>query len=149
MPVIKAKNLKKHADDWFSKYIRARDADRLMDDDGKMRPAGKCITCERVNLIHLMDAGHFISRSCTPLRYDEQNVNLQCKYCNGPKAGEQYKHGKAILEKYGGEARERLLEIEQEAKGKIHQMKRFMYEEIIDTYKEKYKAERKLNKETL
>ena len=69
-PTIKA--LIKKADDAFQTMIRYRDN-------------FKCITCgrqfpfgERTNL----HAGHFVGRGNKSVRWDEENVNAQCAYCN-------------------------------------------------------------------
>lgn len=87
------KPLKKKADSVFSKYIRQRDSDS----DGY----GECITCGK--RIHWKEgqAGHFVSRKASKLRFDERNVNLQCVGCNVFKYGEQWVHGKEIDRKYG------------------------------------------------
>lgn len=65
-------SLTKKADDAFQMAIRYRDG-------------FKCITCgaqyptgERAQL----HAGHFISRTITATRWDEENVNAQCAGCN-------------------------------------------------------------------
>ena len=69
-PTIKA--LIKKADDAFQTMVRYRDNFR-------------CITCgrqfpfgERTNL----HAGHFVGRGNKSVRWDEENVNAQCAYCN-------------------------------------------------------------------
>lgn len=66
------KSLIKKADDSFQTMIRYRDD-------------FKCITCgrqfpfgERTSL----HAGHFIGRANKSVRWDEENVNAQCAYCN-------------------------------------------------------------------
>ena len=93
--------LKKQLDTLFSKYIRMRD-----------RVSGeycRCITCGKaINWKYECDAGHFQSRSKLSTRFDERNVNSQCKGCNNWGSGEQYKHGKAIDEKYGEGTAEQL-----------------------------------------
>lgn len=77
----------------FSEYIRLRDADRY--------GTCKCITCNRFFLWNEGDAGHYMQRDRLATRYDERNVNAQCKYCNRFRSGEQYIHGIKIDEKYG------------------------------------------------
>lgn len=42
----------------------------------------KCISCGEPKFVSEADAGHFIGRSCSPLRYNEMNVNAECKACN-------------------------------------------------------------------
>ena len=83
--------LKKEADKWFSLYIRYRDS-KLM--NGEFYT--ECITCGVWKPLKNMQAGHFVSRSCNLLRYDDLNVHAQCVGCNMFKSGEQYQHGLKI-----------------------------------------------------
>jgi hypothetical protein len=83
--------LKKKADGAFSKYIRYRDGKKI---NGEWQT--ECITCGVWKPVKLMQAGHFVSRSCNLLRYDELNVHAQCVGCNMFKSGEQYQHGLKI-----------------------------------------------------
>lgn len=103
MAVTKVAPLKKRADAIFSKYIRYRDSTK--------RPDGyyaTCITCGVEKPVKEIQNGHFVSRSCTKLRYDEQNCNAQCVSCNMFKGGEQYLYSKAIDMKYGDGTAEKL-----------------------------------------
>lgn len=96
MGLTKSKNIKQaknSADEWFSKYIRLRDCDS----NGFIR----CITCNESKRWNESDAGHFQSRRFLATRFNEYNVNAQCKGCNSFGAGEQFKHGKAIDLKFG------------------------------------------------
>lgn len=132
--------LKKKADAIFSTYIRTRDSDGYVEtNEGLSILAGKCCTCPKRNAISRMDNGHFITRACLPLRYDEQNAALQCKNCNGFHSGEQYKFGKYIVDRWGSEELDRLLEMEAEWKKEPSQFKMRLsdYQDIIDTYKRK------------
>ena len=92
----------------FSEYIRLRDAN----------PQGLCfcITCHRPFHWRDGDAGHYIQRDRLATRYDEHNVNAQCKYCNRFRSGEQYLHGVNIDKKYESGTAERLIIISK-AKG--------------------------------
>ena len=142
--------LKKEVDKWFSLYVRERDADRLMEDmDGDSKPAGKCITCPKVRLISKMDAGHFIGRTLNILRYHKKNVNLQCKGCNGYGNGQQYKHGRAIAEKYSPTDLQEILDLEEQHKGKVYMWKRWELEDMIEEFKQLYREEKRINEETL
>ncbi len=51
-----------------------------------------CFTCDKPVKIGTAEcqAGHFISRSYSPVKYDEDNVRPQCSTCNG------YGNGKPI-----------------------------------------------------
>lgn len=86
-------SLKKKADKYFSQYVRMRDSD--------INGIGSCISCDTKKHWKSLQAGHFVSRSASPLRYDEENVNAQCVGCNMFKQGNQYAYGLALDEKYG------------------------------------------------
>jgi hypothetical protein len=96
---MKVSELKKQADKYFSKYVRLRDSV-----DGY----GQCITCDRTYHWKQAQAGHFVSRSCNFLRYNDENVNLQCSGCNLFKAGDQYQYAKNLDLKYGTGTAEKL-----------------------------------------
>ena len=64
----------------FSLYIRLRDSKQFH--FRKFR----CISCGQPKDFDQMDAGHFISRNCMPLRYNEMNVNGECAHCLTPDA---------------------------------------------------------------
>lgn len=114
----------------FSRYIRYR--------DGIKRPDGwysECITCKTVKPIAQMQAGHFVSRSCSKLLFDERNVHAQCQACNLWHSGEQYLYGKEIDLRYGNGVAEEL-------HNQRHQTKKFTIgelEELLSYYKERIK----------
>ena len=58
----------------FSQYIRLRDA----------MPSGvfRCISCGQIKPISKADCGHFYSRRHMSTRFDEDNCNAECSYCN-------------------------------------------------------------------
>lgn len=104
-----AQQLIKVVDEAFSKYVRLRDSIYT----GK-EWYGQCITCSRQGSVAWVDetdkvryspgwdAGHFISRGEKVLRFDEENVNLQCSYrCNRMRSGEHEKYKQALNDKYG------------------------------------------------
>jgi hypothetical protein len=84
-PKHSVSKLKAKADKLFAFYIRLRDSEWQ---DGSR--VGKCITCERICVVINAQGkrqksngwGHFIGRGDWNLRYDEENVNLQCSHCN-------------------------------------------------------------------
>ena len=80
---------KKVFDKVFSEYIRKRDAQL------------GCISCGAKNGWKYSQAGHYISRSHMSVRYDEQNVNLQCMPCNIYKHGNMDEYAIALISKYG------------------------------------------------
>ena len=107
-----SKTLKQKAWDWCSKYIRLRDAiefcNRRGIDIGQMvRPddiLGECCTCGAIKVWKYMDAGHWKGRGLgggSGTYFDERNINLQCKICNGFRGGMAKEHEEYIREKYG------------------------------------------------
>jgi len=110
----------------FSKYIRLRDSDNHTG-------WGHCCTCGVPVQWKYADAGHFQPCQHEPTRFDERNVNLQCKKCNNKNwnQGEQYKHGKYIDKKYGKGTAD---ELEKLARGN-KQWKPYELEEMIEKYK--------------
>lgn len=83
--------------DNFSLFIRARDADS----NGYV----KCISCNTTKQWRDgIDAGHFIPRgSDSALKYNEMNVNGQCRSCNHFKSGNIVEYRVGMIEKYGEE----------------------------------------------
>jgi 5-methylcytosine-specific restriction endonuclease McrA len=79
-------------DEVFSLWVRLRDSD----DQGLV----KCITCGTIAHYTQVDAGHFVTRENMGTRWEEENVNGQCRQCNRFKSGKQYEHGLAIDKKY-------------------------------------------------
>ena len=97
------------ADKVFSRYIRYRDGQKLINDDtGEEEWWTQCITCDEWKPMNKMHAGHFQSRRYMATRWEEFNVNGQCAKCNTFNAGEQYKYAKALEDKYGKGVSEQL-----------------------------------------
>lgn len=84
---------KKLADKWWSQYIRLRDADQL--------GYANCISCGAKKHWKTLQNGHFVSRSSSTLRFDEENCNAQCVGCNMFKQGNQYEYAVQLDLKYG------------------------------------------------
>jgi len=76
-------HLVKKLDTIFSQYIRRRYA---------KNDIAECVTCGKKDHWKRMDAGHFMSRKHYATRWDEDNVQVQCKSCNLYNQGEQYKY---------------------------------------------------------
>jgi len=93
--------LVKKLDELFSLYIRQRGAD----DNG----INKCFTCGVTKHWKEGDAGHFQTRAKYSTRWDELNVQFQCKHCNMTNGGQQYTFGKRLDEVYGEGTAESLL----------------------------------------
>ncbi len=92
MPTVRSKLIKK-LDTIFSIYIRTRNVDE--------RGFSNCFTCNTLRHWKEVDAGHFQSRGKYATRWTPENVQFQCKRCNGFRGGEQYLFAQALDRKYG------------------------------------------------
>ena len=124
---VDIRKLKKKADNWYSKYIRYRDGQVK---NGEWQT--ECITCGVWKPIKEMQAGHFVSRSCNLLRYNDQNVHSQCQKCNIWHSGEQYEYAKQIDLKYGDGTAESL----HNQRRQTHKLTAIELEQIIEDAKE-------------
>jgi len=115
--------LKRRADKEFSKYIRERDE-------------GVCYTCGVKKPIAQMQAGHFVTRACHALRWDERNVHCQCFRCNIPLKGNLDTYAFKLTQEYGP----KILEEFQREKNVIFKINRFFLENLIKIYKNKREA---------
>jgi hypothetical protein len=86
-------------DSVFSTYIRLRDA---------VGAKARCVTCGAVRHYKEMQNGHFIPRGSFPVRWDEMNCHVQCKYCNETLSGNLPKYRIYMNTKYGVQAVEEL-----------------------------------------
>jgi len=77
----------------FSEFIRKRDSDN--------EGIGKCFTCNTRRHWREADAGHGIGRQHKSVKYDERNVHLQCKRCNGFEGGQQAIYKEEVDKRYG------------------------------------------------
>ena len=104
--------LKREADKVFSLWIRNRDK--------------RCFTCNSRNFLQ---AGHFVSRSWSSLRYNEKNVNTQCSNCNVWRRGNYSVYALNLVKKYGPNILKEL-----ESQKKVYQLKTKELKEIIKKY---------------
>lgn len=111
-----------HKELWrvFSLYIRQRDAK-----DGFIR----CISCGKRLPWRHCDAGHYHSRVFSGIKYNEKNVNGQCKLCNFQQGNAQG-YEKGLVEKYGKGVLEEL-EVMKHNRSKYT---RFELKALIDHY---------------
>jgi hypothetical protein len=72
----------------FNKYIRERDKDL------------PCISCKRFN-VEEFHAGHYIASTYQYHRFNEDNVNKQCSYCNTHLRGALIDYRVNLIEKIG------------------------------------------------
>lgn len=106
----------------FNKFIRLRD---------KLSP---CISCQKTPLKE--NAGHFWNaNNHWNVRFNEDNVHLQCEHCNTYLSGNLINYRENLLKKIG-ESKFNLLEAEAKKTRKftVQELK-----EIIATYKQKIK----------
>ena len=108
----------------FHEYIRRRDADN---DSGYC----SCVSCDKPIHFTESDAGHFIGRQHLSTRWDERNVNSQCRKCNRFEYGRQYEYSLTLGEDLSDEL---LQKSRQTMKLMEHE-----YQEIFETYRDKLK----------
>ena len=106
----------------FNKFIRVRDAGL------------NCISCDKP--CKKENAGHYYSQGGhSAVRFDEDNVHLQCEACNTYLSGNLLNYQIGIEKRIGAQ---RLMELQ----GKAHETKKWAKDElkqIIETYKQKLK----------
>lgn len=107
----------------FNKYIRLRD---------KGKP---CISCGN-DKPKKVNAGHFFSSGGhKAVTFDEDNVHLQCEYCNSFLSGNLIEYRKRLIELIG---EQRYNELEKRAQN-VRKYTRNELEEIKEHYKQKIK----------
>jgi hypothetical protein len=106
----------------FNKYIRERDKNEL------------CISCK--NAPKKINAGHFWNaNNHWNVRFDEDNVHVQCEKCNSFLSGNLIEYRQNLLMKIGAE---RFSQLEARARV-IRKFTKDELKEIIKTYKQKIK----------
>lgn len=106
----------------FNKYIRLRDKHEL------------CISCKQKP--KKSNAGHYYNaNNHWNVRFDENNVHLQCEHCNTFLSGNLINYRENLLKKIG-EGKFQLLEAEA---NKTRKFTKEELKEIIETYKKKIK----------
>jgi hypothetical protein len=115
--------LKKKLDSVFSLFIRYRDR-------------GRCYTCGMVKEPSEMQAGHYISRTCLALRFDEMNVHCQCYGCNCMKHGDIITYREHLVKDYGLESVERL----ESRRHESVKLTSAWYHDMIDHYRQRLKV---------
>lgn len=106
----------------FNKYIRLRDKDEL------------CISCKQKP--KKSNAGHYYNaNNHWNVRFNEDNVHLQCEHCNTFLSGNLINYRENLLKKIG-EGKFQLLEAEA---NKTRKFTKEELKEIIETYKKKIK----------
>jgi hypothetical protein len=105
----------------FNKYIRERDKDEL------------CISCKQKPKKE--NAGHFYNaNNHWNVRFDEDNVHLQCERCNSFLSGNLLEYRTNLISKIGQERFDQL-----EARARVtRKFTKDELKELIKKYKEKY-----------
>ena len=87
--------MKKLKKKWFNYYIRLRD----VDEDGW----AECISCGKKVKLGTKDcqAGHYVPKTTSMTRFDEDNVNIQCMRCNTFLRGNIHNYRQGMIDKYG------------------------------------------------
>lgn len=114
--------LKKELDRVFSLWVRKSKAD----DNGYV----SCVSCGTTKLWKELQAGHFISRNILATRWDERNVNPQCKGCNLFQKGNYPGYARWLIKTYGSNIIEDLFA----QKNKVKKISPMEYSELIEKY---------------
>ena len=113
----------------FNAYIRKRDADL-----GRFL----CISCHKWKPLSELQAGHYFPAGhYTALRFDEDNVNGQCRSDNYFKHGNQVGYRRGLINKIGLE-RVEMLEARAN-RSRSYKWSRLELISIIEQYKQKIK----------
>ena len=123
MALITIPKLTAKAQKIFNAYIRQRDSE-----DGYFT----CISCGQTKTTDLMDAGHYVPvKGSSALRFDEYNVNGECKSCNGFDQFHLIGYKRNLIDKVG---ERKVMELEQQHR-LIKKWSRTELNEIIERYK--------------
>jgi uncharacterized protein (DUF342 family) len=88
-----------------------------------------CISCGRVNHYSKMDGGHYENRKNRATELEPDNVHGQCKYCNGPLAGNSIAYRNRLLVRIGPERLSRIEDMAMAAKGSEEALERLSEED--------------------
>jgi hypothetical protein len=80
--------------------LLAQEYARLRDCGGRSGGA-YCISCGKYRTFKDLDGGHFISKTSSAIRFDERNINAQCRKCNRFLDGNQRHYYHGMVKKYG------------------------------------------------
>lgn len=74
-----------------------------------MTTVGRCVTCKPLIPAKGNDAGHFVSRTASAIKYDPRNCHLQCTTCNRFQQGRWDAYMDFMVEFYGQEVVDELM----------------------------------------
>jgi hypothetical protein len=129
-----AGTLKTKLDRIFSVYIRLRDADK----SGYCR----CISCNAIHPWKEMDAGHYVNRFRMSARFDEKNVNAQCRKCNRFDEVNQIGYTRGLIRKYG----KGIIDELEMKKHSVSKMTEAEYELLVNHYRVEVEELKKVKK---
>lgn len=95
----------------------------------------RCFTCTKVIPIELADLGHFVGRQYKPVRWDDRNTQIQCRWCNRFNEGMKDEFALALQKKYGDKIVEELVQ----AKWMPLKLDSLVLQEMIKDYQQKTK----------
>ncbi len=140
----KPKNLtwwKKDAWKWFSRFIRARDAQRCFERGTVDTPDFvQCCTCKKVYPAFgkgCVQAGHYVPGRSHAVLFEENGVHSQCYNCNVTLKGNSIPYRRFMLEWYG---EDETVRIENGFFDRTFKYTMSDLEEMRDKYKEAYEA---------
>lgn len=87
----------------------------------------RCVTCGRRQNWKEMDGGHFISRTYSRWKLAEENIHVQCKFCNrfGSKVADEY--ALFMIDMYGEDTVRGMVETKREVikwnRGELEELK--------------------------
>jgi 5-methylcytosine-specific restriction endonuclease McrA len=123
MALITIPKLTAKAQKVFNAYIRKRDSD-----NGYFT----CISCGQTKDTTQMDAGHYVPvKGSSALRFDEYNVNGECKSCNGFDQFHLIGYRRNLINKVG---ERKVMELEYQHR-LVKKWTRTELNEIIEQYK--------------
>lgn len=104
-----------------NRYARLRDCNG---EGGAM-----CISCYGWFDFDELDGGHFIPATSQVVRYDERNINAQCRKCNRFLHSNARNYYKGMIRKYG-------IAVTEELEAQEHRTKKWTLEElaVIEVY---------------
>lgn len=108
-----------------NEYCRKRDC--------RDKGGAACISCLRWYAYEDLQGGHFIPVGSSAIRFDERNINAQCRRCNHFLSGNQMHYQDNLIKKYGQPVVDGLRARE----GITRQWKQWELKELIAEYKEK------------
>lgn len=105
-----------------------------------------CVTCGRILPCSKQNGGHWVGRTCYPLRWHPLNVHCQCPHCNLHLSGNPIAYNKFIIDTYGMDTFNQITDTY--LRWKAGKIPAFKMSELKDIYDEWLAEGRKLEKKT-